>query len=140
MSNNNNRAWKSFARPVGLTLSWLLSISFVIALVWGLVFVLSDSKEQNEWDRQCSIAGGEVYEQGSVKLCATVERMTDYPSYDFPPWKQGCVDLGGVPVARYQMWACYKATEIEGVGVCFDCADKPMTKEAMAKWKDNMEE
>ncbi len=25
--------------------------------------------------------------------------------------------------------------QIEGVGVCFDCADKPMTKEAMEKWE-----
>ena len=25
--------------------------------------------------------------------------------------------------------------QIEGVGVCFDCGDKPLTKEAMDKWK-----
>ena len=109
----NDKAWKDFARPVGLTLSWVLAVSFVFFLVWGLVALSSDSKEQNAWDRQCSIAGGEMYEQGSVKLCVIAERIKDYPAYDRSEWELGCNDVGGSHLVENGYYTCFRVTEIE---------------------------
>ena len=111
---NSDRAWKSFARPVGITLSWILSISFVIALICGSFVLVSPSKAATAWDRECSLVG-EEFGQGQVSVCVHLERIIEYPTYDYGPWKQGCLDLGGIVKSRNGMQSCFKATRIEGM-------------------------
>jgi len=122
---NERNAWREFSRPVGLTLSWLLSISFVIFVGWGLVSLAGDSSDQHAWDRACALAGGAKTSRGSLTFCVTSVKIPGYPAWDWGEWQQGCYDLGGDVFDRGEYYhrdtynvsyVCARSTEIEGIG------------------------